>query len=198
MNPIEFLAHPYTVVLARWLLAGILLVAGISKLFDREGFVQAVEAYQILPARLSRMFALILPYLEIAVAFFLLIGLATRLAAVLALLLLGSFTITMVINLARGRELDCHCFGNMSRERIGARTVMRNMGLLLLTTVMFHFYDGYLSTEAWLFGWALPRAPSLNGLIPILLTSILIGIAIMLVRETFLSLRRVTPMSGKG
>lgn len=58
MNPIEFLAHPYAVVLARWLLAGIFLVAGISKLLDREGSVEAVKSYQIVPQRFARWFAL--------------------------------------------------------------------------------------------------------------------------------------------
>ncbi len=185
MNPIEFLAHPYTVVLARWLLAGILLVAGISKLFDREGFVQAVEAYQILPARLSRMFALILPYLEITVAFFLLIGLATRLVAVLAILLFITFIITLGINLLRGKDLDCHCFGKLYQEKIGLATLSRNFILMLLAALVLTFADGYLAIDSWLLGANTSNAPPVAGLIPITLTSVAAFFAYLLVQQVW-------------
>ena len=142
MNPIEVLAHPYAVVLARWLLAAIFLIAGISKLFDHKGAIEAIESYQILPQPLARWFAPSLSYSEIAVGFALLLGLWTRIAAVLAMVLLLGFIIAVAVNLMRGRNLDCHCFGKLNQEKIGPTVLFRNSLLILLAAQVFCAMDG--------------------------------------------------------
>lgn len=152
MHFTAFLAHPYTVVLARWLLAGVLLVSGSGKLLDRQGFVQGVIAYQIMPASLGRAFALGLPYGEIALGLALLIGLWTRPSAILAIALLVTFLTAITVNLARGRKLDCHCFGTLHQEPIGLPSILRNSVLLLLAADVSVFADGYLALDRWLPG----------------------------------------------
>ncbi len=191
-NQSYLLGHPYAVALARWSLAGVLLVAGISKLFDRTGFVQAVESYQILPKRLSRLFAFSLPYSEITAGFALLVGLGTRAAAMLAIFLVACFTTAIVFNLARSRDLDCHCFGNLHQEKISAASLLRNLIFILLAVEVIIFADGYLAIDGWLFGMKTGKSsvPPVTGLIPLILAVVTLLIAYLLIRQVW-TIRRV-------
>lgn len=49
----------------------------------------------------------------------LLAGFLTRLAAFGLSVLLFSFAIAVGVNLVRGREMECGCFGRASRQRLG-------------------------------------------------------------------------------
>lgn len=171
MNPISLLAHPYTVTVARLLLAGVLLASGFGKLLDRGGLVEAVAAYRILPARLTRPFAAALPHVEILIGCAVLVGLWTRAAAVLAVALLASFTIAVAVNLTRGNTPDCHCFGALHRESIRPVTLLRLLALILVGIEILRFADGYLEIGRWLRDGQLAdgRLPSPIGLIPIVL-----------------------------
>jgi len=185
MNPIEILAHPYTVVLTRWLLATVLLVAGVSKLFDREGFGQAVESYQILPTHAAQALALILPYLEIAVGFALAVGVWTRGAAVLTLSLFASFMIAIAINIARGRDLNCHCFGKLHQDRISSTVLLRNSFFALLAAQILIFTDGFLALDGWLSGANTAGAPPIDGMIPLTLAGLAAIVAYLIVQQVW-------------
>jgi putative oxidoreductase len=189
----DLLVHPYTATTARWALAGILLTAGISKLPRRAEFTQAVLAYNILSVRFARIAARCIPWLEIVAGLGLLIGLYTSVAAALACMLLSAFTIAIGINLWRGNDLDCHCFGTAHQTKIGPGALLRNLLLILITLVILRFYTGYLSVEALVLGWPQLSSPSPVGMIPLVFTGVLIGIAIILARQTFLTLMQINP-----
>lgn len=187
MNLAELLTHPYTIVIARWMLAGILLIAGITKLFDREGFIQAVELYRVLPARLTRVFALCLPYLEVISGFGLLVGLWTRAATMLAIALFVSFAIAIAINVARGKDLDCHCFGKLRQEKTSPVSLFRNFVFALLAIHVSIFADGYLAVDGWLLGTnAKGDSPPIAGLLPIGLVTLAGLIVYMLIHQTWI------------
>lgn len=193
MDPaLDALAHPYTSVLARWFVAGVLLISSVSKLFDRAGLVQAVEAYRILPTRLSRTVALALPYTELLLGVALLLGLWTRIAAGLNILLFLSFAGAIAINLARGSELDCHCFGALYRKSISPASLFHVGVLALLATYIAIFTDDYLTLDRLLFG---PQnsgaaAPPASGLVPFVLAVVTIGITGTLLQQMRLMVRR--------
>ena len=67
---------------ARLILGAVFAAAALAKIGDTQAIVRSVRAYQILPERLVHPVAYALPYLELAVAFLLLIGLGTRIVAV--------------------------------------------------------------------------------------------------------------------
>jgi thiol-disulfide isomerase/thioredoxin len=117
------------VILAcRLVLAAVLAIAAVAKLADREGTRRAVVAFGA-PESLAAPLALLLPAAELAVAV-LLLPTATALAgAVGALALLALFSAAIAVNLVRGREPDCHCFGQLHSAPAGPRTLLRNAGL---------------------------------------------------------------------
>ncbi len=74
--------------LARLILAGVLLAAGILKAIDPAGSVAAVRAYELVPSPLATPIGWGLPFLEIGLGLLLLVGLHTRAAAIFSAVLL--------------------------------------------------------------------------------------------------------------
>ena len=97
--------------LARVVLGGVLIVAGVLKAADPQASVTAVRAYELLPARLATVVGWGLPFAEIALGALLLAGLGTRAVAVAAAVLLMVFVAAVVSAVLRGLSIDCGCFG---------------------------------------------------------------------------------------
>jgi protein-disulfide isomerase len=123
-------------VLARVLLAGTFFWAGLSKIGDPAASVRAVRAYRVLPEWLAKAVGYGLPFVEVALAVLLLVGIANRLSAIVGAALLAVFVAGMVSAWARGLRIDCGCFGGGGDLTAGASThypveVLRDVGLLL-------------------------------------------------------------------
>jgi uncharacterized membrane protein YphA (DoxX/SURF4 family) len=191
---IELLTHHYTILLIRWFLALILLVAGVGKLLDRKKFVSTVATYEVLPFRFSHLYARGLPWVEFILGFCLLVGLFTHISAILTVLLLLSFIVAVTINLIRGKDLDCHCFGNLTQEKISIHVLLRNLFLLFLTLFIMWSYKGFFSLEAWLFDWPQQQILIVDELIPLILLGFLLCVTFLLVRQVFFS---ILPVGSK-
>src|SRR3546814_5259017 len=82
----------------------VLLLAGIPKLNDHDGVLRSVRGYKLLPVRLEVPLARILPVAETVVGILLVLGVAHRLAALVAAVMFASFFTGLTINLLRGRD----------------------------------------------------------------------------------------------
>ncbi len=137
-------------LIARLVLAGVFLAAGIGKLADLSGSRQAMEHFGV-PARFAALAGLALPIAEILLASAL-VPLATAWWGALgALLLLLTFVAAIGYNLAHGRTPDCHCFGQLHSAPAGPRTLVRNgmLAALAATVVAIGFDDSGTSAVAW-------------------------------------------------
>jgi len=130
-------------LLARLLLAAVFAVAGVAKLADRAGSRQAIINFG-LPAVLATPLGLLLPLAEVAVAVALVPASTAWWAAVGALTLLLVFVGGIAANLARGREPECHCFGQLHSAPAGWKTLARNGALTLVAG--FIVWQGYGSS----------------------------------------------------
>jgi uncharacterized membrane protein YphA (DoxX/SURF4 family) len=132
------LLSPWLTVRLQFVLAAFFVVAGIAKVADPPGFAHEIHNYQLVPGVAVNAMALVLPWLEILLGAALFLGLATRTAARLLAFLLVVFIAALSINLARGRPVDCGCFGTSTvvktTERLGDMklAIVRDVGLLLL------------------------------------------------------------------
>jgi uncharacterized membrane protein YphA (DoxX/SURF4 family) len=104
--------------------------SALPKLHHPRGFVLAVIEYRVLPPRLSWIAARAIPPLELLATLLLLTGSAVRVAATLLIALLGGFIVAIGINIARGRSLDCHCFGKAHSRTVGWRVLFEDALLL--------------------------------------------------------------------
>ena len=98
-------------MLARLVVGGVWLVAGVLKLPDAAGSVRAVRAYQLLPEAVVPAVGHALPVVEIVVGLGLVLGVLTRAMAVVSALLFVAFVIGIASAWARGLRIDCGCFG---------------------------------------------------------------------------------------
>lgn len=99
------------------LLGAMLLLAGIPKLRDRGGMLQAVQGYRLLPAPLERLVAAVLPPAEVVLGALLVAGVPWPVIPAAAAALFLTFFAALAINLLRGRrDLDCGCFAFRSED----------------------------------------------------------------------------------
>ena len=103
-------------------------VAGLAKLADRAGSTRALVEFGV-PALLAKPLGIALPLAELAIALALLPLSTAWLAASAALVLLLIFVAAIAFNLAKGRQPDCHCFGQISSSPAGWGTLARNVFL---------------------------------------------------------------------
>ena len=138
-------------LLARLVLAAVFVVAGVAKLADPAGSREAMRGFG-LPGRLAAPAGLLLPIAEIAVAVLLLPLASAWWGGLGALVLLLTFVLGIGYNLARGRQPDCHCFGQLHSEPAGIPTLIRNGILALLAA--FVVTAGYDDAGSSIIGWA--------------------------------------------
>lgn len=118
-------------LIARLALAVVFFLAGAAKLSDRAGSRAAMVGFG-LPSQLAAPLGVALPVVELAVAMALLPAATASWGAAGALILLGVFIVGIVNLLARGREADCHCFGQLHSSPVGWSTLARNVALALI------------------------------------------------------------------
>src|SRR5690349_4997667 len=111
-------------ILARALLAATFLVAGIAKLLDLRGSRQAMADFGV-PKVLAGPAGNLLPVAELAIAVALIPTGSAQIAAVGAVALLVSFSLAIAVSLARGKEPECNCFGQVHSAPVGGWTLAR-------------------------------------------------------------------------
>ena len=122
--------------LARLGLAAVWLISGVLKAVDPDQTYVAVRAYDVLPADVVEIVAAVLPFLEIALGVLLLLGVGTRVVAVLSAVLLLVFIAGVSQAWARGLAIDCGCFGGGGAVDPGdtayVQEILRDTGFLVL------------------------------------------------------------------
>lgn len=122
-------------LLARLVLGGVVVVAGLLKVAQPETSARAVRAYQLLPFDLAGYVGYALPVLEIAVGVLLVLGLFTRVSAIVGGVLMVAFTIGIASAWARGLSIDCGCFGHggtiAASQTQYPQELARDVGLLV-------------------------------------------------------------------
>jgi uncharacterized membrane protein YphA (DoxX/SURF4 family) len=98
------------VIIVRLILGAVFIYASIDKIAHPAAFAKAIYNYQILPIFLINLTAIILPWLELILGLFLVIGLFREGSVCIVTGLLVIFFGAMVFNLARGLDTHCGCF----------------------------------------------------------------------------------------
>jgi uncharacterized membrane protein YphA (DoxX/SURF4 family) len=138
--------------LARLGLAAVWLVSGTLKAIDPDQTVVAVRAYDVLSRGAVDAVAAVLPFLEIGLGLLLLLGIGTRLVAVVSALLLLVFLAGVGQAWARGLSIDCGCFGGGGAVAPGAtaylQEILRDTAFLALAAWLVARPHTLLSVDA--------------------------------------------------
>lgn len=128
---------PWAGLVARVVVGGVWLYAGLLKLPNPDASVTAVRAYQLLPTGLADTVGRVLPTLEVILGVCLLLGALTRFAGGLSALLQLAFIVGIVSVWSRGIAIDCGCFGDGGPDPDAFSKypweIARDVGLMLLS-----------------------------------------------------------------
>jgi uncharacterized membrane protein YphA (DoxX/SURF4 family)/thiol-disulfide isomerase/thioredoxin len=122
-------------VFARLALAVVFAVAGAGKLADLAGSRRAVRTFGV-PAGPADAVGILLPVAELVVAASLIGSGSARWGAIGGLVLLSGFAVGIAVALRRGRQPDCHCFGQLHSAPVGWRTLARNLVFASLAAIV--------------------------------------------------------------
>ncbi|HID05722.1 MAG TPA: DoxX family membrane protein [Armatimonadetes bacterium] len=135
-------------LLLRLGLGTVFIIASMDKILDPRTFVSVVLNYRILPPALVPFFAIVLPWLEFFTGMLLILGYAVESAAIVVSTLLVAFLIGIIVNLARGVQMACGCFGILEGGSIiGWHTVIRDLALLAMGIVLVFAHRPFMALE---------------------------------------------------
>ena len=133
---------PLFALFCRLTLAIIFFCAGIEKILQPQEFAVAIYNYQLLPDCVINLSAIFLPWLEVFIAASLVSGIYTRGAALLSSLLFIIFATALTINLVRGLDISCGCFGTSSGN-ISWLYLARDLSLFCLSVFVLIYDRGW-------------------------------------------------------
>lgn len=111
--------------------------AGVQKLIHPGHHRAALANYELLPQSWVFPASVLLPLLEIAIGFAVVVPALATIGASSSIVLLGIYTLAVSINLARGRrDIECGCGGPALRQSLSGGLVARNVFLIGTSAVV--------------------------------------------------------------
>jgi uncharacterized membrane protein YphA (DoxX/SURF4 family) len=135
----QVLSHRYLTLATRFVLGGVFFFAGVAKLGQLPDFVQLVYQYDIFPwYSLAQVYGYALPFVEVAIGAFLILGLLLRISSVVSILIVVSFIVAKSVALARGMNIGCGCFGEAAVMLVSQSLIVDFFDLSMSIQILFH------------------------------------------------------------
>lgn len=106
-----FMQNAYLHLALRLFLGATFIVSSVSKLPMQTRFVDVVKEYHMLPDSLAYAYGAALPWLELLIGVYLLLGVLLRTNALATLLIAATFMVANIGAIAQGKEQCGTCFG---------------------------------------------------------------------------------------
>jgi uncharacterized membrane protein YphA (DoxX/SURF4 family) len=137
----------WVVLVLRIALGAIFLIAGGAKVGHADQFAAQIAGFRLLPQPLVAPLAVALPYLEILLGGYLVVGLFTRTAAWFAVALLAVFDLAVASAVVRGMTVSCGCFGPNDTTVTTWAEVARDAVFVLLAVIVALRPPGALAVD---------------------------------------------------
>lgn len=145
----NFLSNSYAVLLSRLILGGVFIAAGIPKILNPGAFAVAIRSYELaLPEWFVSFSAYALPYAEVLIGLYLVVGLFTKPTAWAATALMIVFTVALLQGAVRGLDINCGCFGAGEESSNLWLAFLRDVGLIALCLHVVFVPLGRFSVDA--------------------------------------------------
>lgn len=146
--------QPWLSLVVRLGMAGILIAAAIPKVIDIPQSVRAVRAYELLPEAVVPLVGTMLPFVELVLALVFILGIFTRSAAIVWLLMMAGFLTGVIWAWANGLTIDCGCFGGGGQvdesETQYPFHVLERLGFIALGAYLVFWPRSTFSLDSWL------------------------------------------------
>ncbi|MEI7641548.1 MAG: DoxX family membrane protein [Actinobacteria bacterium] len=141
-----WLLQPWITLLFRLILGGVLLAAGGLKVGHLQKSAMAVRAYEVLPISVANVIGYSLPWIEVGLAIFLILGVFVKQSAMASGALMFIFILGIAQAGIRGLSIDCGCFGGGGQVAAGQTKylaeIFRDVGLLAIALALTKFPGG--------------------------------------------------------
>ena len=141
----KILSNQYLLILFRTILGLVFIYSGIVKIIDTSGFSDSIYNYKLMPDLLINYLAIVLPWIELITGLLLIFGITIKESALIINSLLIVFIIAIVINLFRGLDINCGCFGTGNGTKIGLAKLIEN-SILLFMGILLMLFDSKFSS----------------------------------------------------
>lgn len=146
MTVSSVLTDPRSVLLARLLLGGPMVLAAMGKLARRRDFEQLLHDGFGFRESHARLTARLLPPLELVLGLTLVVGLLAPVAAGGNVVLLVAFTLLLTrMRLLGHKELKCGCFGDPEMAHGTLAMIVRNLVMIVLGVIVLVAPSAYLA-----------------------------------------------------
>lgn len=115
--------------------AVILVVSGLTKINNPQYFVKTLRRQKLLPSWSIIPSAKVFPWVEISIAFLLLIGITANVGAIFLFILFAGFLSMKVYLFVTKRVEDCGCYGDANPKQIDTASICVSVVLVLLAIV---------------------------------------------------------------
>lgn len=130
----EIFSLSWVQTICQFLLGGVFLYAGLSKIVHPTEFAESIRNFRIISGVSIQIVAYVLPLFEIIFGTLLILHVQTKLAAIFLSSLLVVFIIALIITLVRGLNINCGCF---IQAQINAGLQESNQMELILRDIVF-------------------------------------------------------------
>jgi uncharacterized membrane protein YphA (DoxX/SURF4 family) len=135
------------VLILRVVVGAVFVVAGGLKIGHADLFASQIAGFELLPQPLVAPLALLLPFIEVLLGAYLIIGLFTRAAALAAVVALAIFDGAIASAVVRGLHASCGCFGPNDQTTTSWWEVARDAGFVLIAAVVAWRAPGALALD---------------------------------------------------
>ncbi|MBF0510254.1 MAG: DoxX family membrane protein [Deltaproteobacteria bacterium] len=143
---VGLLERPEVTLGCRLLVGLVFILAAWPKILHPEAFARLVYNYRLLPDGAVNLVAIILPWLELVMGLALVLGIWTRTAALIIILMMIVFVGAMGSALIRGLNVQCGCFSVQKGEgQLTWLSLLRDGGVILPALQVAWFDKGIYS-----------------------------------------------------
>jgi putative oxidoreductase len=135
------------ILVLRVALGLVFVAAGGLKIGHADVFASEIAGFQLLPHALIAPLALLLPFLELMIGIYLILGLFTRFAAWFAAAEMALFAAAIASAVMRGISTSCGCFGPSDHATTSWPEVGRDLGFTLMAVIIARWAPGALAMD---------------------------------------------------
>lgn len=137
------LSNKYFQLALRLIIGGLFLYASAGKLFNQEAFAKAIYNYKFLPDALVNVLAIVMPYMELITALFLILGIFKKGSSFLVIVMLAVFIIALTRAYVLGLDISCGCFSleTVSKKSDILMRIIQDIFMLIGALLIYIFSD---------------------------------------------------------
>lgn len=138
---------PTLVFILRLLLGALLVVTGVLKAGHAPDLAAAIAGFRLLPPAVTALLAVVLPYVEILIGGYLIVGLFTRATAIVAAVQFVLYAGAIASAVIRGIPANCGCFGPNDAATADWPHVAFDVALALVAIIIAAGAPGRLAVD---------------------------------------------------